>query len=290
MAARMRAVLAMALLACAGQAVAGEGEPGWLTRAKAEPARVEVRGDTLYYTGNISKASTQAFDAAVAGIAPGQLTRMVVSSGGGDTVEGRHVGRWVHRMGLVVEVDAICFSSCADYVFPAGRARVIRTDAWVGWHGNERQFAVLAARHGVTLAEEARRFVPPNTPTAQADAFVRELGESLAVTGKDEAEFYAELGLDDAFAVCAVGDELEERFGFTGRKGWGFSVEDMVRLGLDNTVYLGSGRYEQDSAGFLRYLARISAEDCRQLLPPPTPSPGHCAYAPASRALRPCAG
>jgi hypothetical protein len=109
------------LLACAGQAVAGEDEPGWLTRAKAEPARVEVRGDTLYYTGNISKASTQAFDAAVAGVAPGQLTRMVVSSGGGDTVEGRHVGRWVHRMGLVVEVDAICFSSCADYLFPAGQ-------------------------------------------------------------------------------------------------------------------------------------------------------------------------
>jgi hypothetical protein len=272
---RMWAVLAMALLACAGPAAAGEGEPDWLVRAKAEPARIEVRGDTLYYTGNFSKASTLAFDAAVAGIAPGQLTRLVVSSGGGDTVEGRHVGRWVHRMGLVVEVDAICFSSCADYVFPAGRARVIRTDAWVGWHGNERQFAVLAARHGVTLADEMRRFVPPNTPTAQADAFVRELGESLAVTGKDEADFYAELGLDDAFAVCAVGDELEERFGFTGRKGWGFSVEDMVRLGLANTVYLGSGRYEQDSAGFLRYLARISAEDCRQLLPPSTPSPDH---------------
>jgi len=29
--------------------------------------------------------------------------------------------------------------------------------------------------------------------------------------------------------------------------------------GLANTVYLGSGRYVQDSAGFLRYLARISA-------------------------------
>ena len=94
------------------------------------------------------------------------------------------------------------------------------------------------------------------------------------MTGKDEADFYAELGLDDAFAVCAVGDVLEERPGFTGRNGWGFSVADMVRLGLANTVYLGSGRYEQDSAGFLRYLARISAEDCRQLLPPSTPSPG----------------
>lgn len=268
----VRAGLALALLACVGAAVAGEAEPAWLTRAKAEPARVEVRGDTLYYSGNLSAASTNVFDAAVAGIEPGQLTRLVVSSGGGDTIEGRHVGRWVQRMGLVVEVDAICFSSCADYLFPAGRARVIRADAWVGWHGNERQFDVLAARHGVPLADELRRFVPPNTPPAQADAFVRDLVARIAETRQDEADFYAQLGLDDAFAVCAVGDELEQRFGFTGRKGWGFTVEDMVRLGLANTVYIGSGRYELDSAGFARYLARISADDCRQLLQTPTSS------------------
>jgi len=271
----MRASLALALLACAGAATAGEDEPAWLTRAKAEPARVEVRGDTLYYSGNLSAASTNVFDAAVAGVGPGQVTRWVASSGGGGTIEGRHVGRWVQRMGLVVEVDAICFSSCADYLFPAGRARVIRADAWVGWHGNERQFDVLAARQGMPLADSLRRFVPPNTPKSQADAFVRDLVARIAETRQDEADFYAQLGLDDAFAVCAVGDEPEQRFGFTGRKGWGFSVEDMVRLGMANTVYLGRGRYEKDSAGFKRYLAQISADDCRQLLQTPTPSPEH---------------
>jgi hypothetical protein len=97
-------------------------------------------------------------------------------------------------------------------------------------------------------------------------AIVRDFLASIAVTGKDEAAFYAELGLDDAFAVCAVGDELEQRFGFAGRKGWGFSVEDMVSLGLANTVYLGRGRYERDSTRFRRYLAQISADDCRDLM------------------------
>ena len=33
------------------------------------------------------------------------------------------VGRWVRGRALVVEVDVICSSSCADDVFPAGRAR-----------------------------------------------------------------------------------------------------------------------------------------------------------------------
>lgn len=169
-------------------------------------------------------------------------------------------------MGVVVEVDTICFSSCADYVFPAGRARVIRADAFVGWHGNERQFAVLAARHGVSLADELRRFAPKELSTEQQDAFLRELSETLKVTQKDEATFYAQLGLNDAFAVCAVGDEPEERFGFAGRKGWGFSIDDMALLGLTDTVYLGDGSYEKDSAGFRKYLVQISARECLALL------------------------
>lgn len=76
---------------------------------------------------------------------------------------GRHVGRWVRDMGLVVEVDVICFSSCADYIFPAGRARVIRADAFVGWHGNERTFHVQAARKGIRLEDQLAQYVPKDT-------------------------------------------------------------------------------------------------------------------------------
>lgn len=234
--------------------------------AKTEPAMVRVQGDTLYYTGNFSAASTKAFDAAVAGIRKGQLTRLVIYSGGGDTVAGRHVGRWVRDMGLVVEVDVICFSSCADYVFPAGRARVIRTDAFVGWHGNERQFSVIAERQGEPLNNILRRFAPADAPKAAVDAFVKELSDSIAITQKDEAEFYASLGLSDAFAVCAVGDEVEKRFGFTGKKGWGFSINDMLRLGMNNITYLGDGAYEKNSARVKEYLVTITADDCLALL------------------------
>ncbi len=144
--------------------------PPDIERARAEPASVRVQGDTVYYTGNFSAASTAVFDAAVAGVPRGQLTRLVISSGGGDTVAGRHVAAWVRDRALVVEVDVICFSSCANYVFPAGRARVIRADAFVGWHGNERQFELLAARRGVSLEEEVGRFVPASATPGRGHA------------------------------------------------------------------------------------------------------------------------
>jgi hypothetical protein len=263
------AALAVGLLGLAGAALADSApkpSPPEIERARAEPALVRVQGDTLYYTGNLSKASSAAFDATVAGIRRGQLTRLVISSGGGDTVEGRHVGRWVRDRALVVEVDVICFSSCADYVFPAGRARVIRADAFVGWHGNERQFEVLAARTGVSVADQLAAVVPADVAPGPRAAFVQEALRSMAVTGKDEAEFYASLGLSDAFAVCAVGDVLEKRPGYAGQIGWGFSLNDMARLGLPNTVYLGEGRYERDSARVRRYLVPITADDCLALL------------------------
>jgi hypothetical protein len=245
---------------------APQQRPADIERASAEPAQMRVLGDTVYYTGNLSKASSGAFDVAVTGLARGQVTRLVISSGGGDTVAGRHVGRWVRDMALVVEVDVICFSSCADYVFPAGRARVIRGDAFVGWHGNERQFEVLAARQGVTLSEELGRYAPKDLAPEQQAAVVQEFLQSIAVTRQAEADFYASLGLSDAFAVCAVGDALERRPGYAGQKGWGFSLDDMARLGLKNTVYLGAGRYEQDSMRFRQYLVPLGADDCLALL------------------------
>jgi hypothetical protein len=263
------ALLAACLMATAWTARAGEApkpRPPEIERARAEPAVVRVQGDTIYYTGNFSKASTAAFDAAVAGVRRGQLTRLVISSGGGDTVEGRHVGRWVRDMALVVEVDVICFSSCADYVFPAGRARVIRADAFVGWHGNERTFHVQAARDGKRLEDLLSAYVPNEASPEQRAAFFRDFAETTKVTQKDEADFYATLGLNDAFAVCAVGDVLEKRPGYAGQIGWGFSLADMARLGLTNTVYLGEGRYERDSARFRQNLVLITADDCLALL------------------------
>jgi hypothetical protein len=263
------ALLAACLMVTALTARASETpkpRPPEIERARAEPAVVRIQGDTVYYTGNMSKASSAAFDAAVAGVRRGQVTRLVISSGGGDTIEGRHVGRWVRDMALVVEVDVICFSSCADYVFPAGRARVIRADAFVGWHGNERQFNVLAARTGVSVADQLAKIPPADVAPGPRAAFVQEALRSFALTQKDEAEFYASLGLNDAFAVCAVGDVLEKRPGYAGQIGWGFSLADMARLGLTNTVYLGEGRYERDSSRFRQYLVPLSADDCLALL------------------------
>jgi hypothetical protein len=73
-------------------------------------------------------------------------------------------------------------------------------------------------------------------------------------------------GINDAFAVCAVVDVLEKRPNGAGRRGWGFSTNGMVSLGLNPTVYLGDGAYETHYRGFRKYLALLGADECRSML------------------------
>ncbi len=261
----IRSFAALAVLAATAQVAQGATPPELLAAA-ADPPVVEVRGDTVYYTGGFKNATSHVFDTAVAKLQRGHVTRIVIRSGGGDTVAGRSVGKWVRDMGLVVEVDQICFSSCADYVFPAGRARVIRAGAFVGWHGNERQMILLAQRRGTSVEEEFLKLLPPALTGSERDRvrgdIAREVKQWRATSLVDEQAFYRSLGLDDAFAVCAVGDVLGSR-ATADTRGWGFSIADMVRLGLSNTVYLGDGVYEQDSALFRKYLVPITEAECR---------------------------
>jgi hypothetical protein len=260
-------------LALAWGAFAHAEVPPDLDAAKTEPAVVRVEGDTVYFTGHISEASADAFAKAVASLERGQVTRLVVSSRGGDTVPGRRIGQWVHDMGLLVEVEKVCFSSCANYIFPAGRGRVVRADSFVGWHGNERAFEVNARRSGKTLEEFVRPMMQPwlekstlaDREGLDADAyFTRQIGAMRQSIG-EEGKYFAKLGLDDAFAACGVGDVLEKRPGFKDQWGWGFSIADMEKLGLAHTSYLGDGAYEANSR-FQKFLVPLTAEECRSLL------------------------
>ena len=203
----------------------------------------------------------------------GQITRLVVSSGGGDTVPGRRIGQWVYDMGLLVEVDKVCFSSCANYIFPAGRGRVIRADSFVGWHGNERAFEVDARRAGKTLDEFMRPMMEPSLEKStrkerdglSVDAYFAHQIDGMRQSIAEEGEYFAQLRLDDTFAACGVGDVLERRPGFKDQRGWGFSIADMERLGLAHTSYLGDGAYEANRR-FRTYLVPLTAEECVSLL------------------------
>lgn len=99
--------------------------------APKEPV-VTLQNGTLVYDGALRPDSLERIQAV---LGPARVTKLIIRSGGGEVIGAMKVARWVRDSGLDVEVDGMCFSSCANYIFPAGRHKYIVGEGIVGWHG-----------------------------------------------------------------------------------------------------------------------------------------------------------
>ncbi len=89
--------------------------------------------ETVTYQGDISSTQNRDFFKRVQDRA---IDRLVITSAGGEVEAGIELGLWVFKQQLTLEVRDYCFSSCANYVFPAAARKIIRPNAVVAWHGN----------------------------------------------------------------------------------------------------------------------------------------------------------
>lgn len=258
----MRALIFTAALLAASPAMADEtaGKPS----TDAKPI-VRIDGDTLTYIGGINAAGLDALSEAVRHLPRGQVTKMVVNSGGGDTKVGLYIGTIVADLKPDLTIETGCFSSCANFIAPAAASITIRENAFLGWHGNDRGFEIVAAQKGVSIREHLRSMVSGQAAggkDADIDAFLDEAVPTLERLIVQEAAFYERIGLpNDTFAVCGVGDRFESSLS-GDQLGWGFSIADMARLGLPPVRYEGPGPYEKNPA-FQRWLIQLTPEDCK---------------------------
>ncbi len=228
---------------------------------------IRAEGDTVFYTGLIGPDSGGAFLASVESAAG--LRRLVINSGGGDTIAARIIGRWVAEHQLDVEVVGGCFSSCANYIFVAGRNKVINKNAFVGWHGSEFQYdAVAVSTPQKTAAELLEEEVREAMAAAIADgempdeADVAEQVARLLASRAEEAEFFRDIGIDIELTVYGHHPKNLPVIEASGKDGWTYSVADMARFGVTDVLYLGPGRY-QDSTSVQKYLVVLPVHaDC----------------------------
>lgn len=133
---------------------------------------------------------------------------LAIESPGGDVNLGMDLGELVHENQLDVKVvNSGCHSSCANYVFTAGRRKVITEGATVTWHGSALQRSLNA------LSRAQRR----------PGSLIRRSINQLKARQK---EFFERIGVDARITI--VGQDLNCRCV------WALSAEDMARFGLDN--------------------------------------------------------
>lgn len=201
------------------------GSPGAddLTVAGGKEAIISIEGTTVTYRGPITEENTQLFLDLVKGK---DLKTLVITSGGGDINTGMDMGRWIFENKVDVVVEGMCMSSCANYIFTAGKKKLIRPGAIVAWHGNALQNGGDWEKSFLRSIQEALNGLPPEERDKVDTAKAMEGAmEYIRECKRKQAAFFQEIGVDEY--VCRVGSEE-----YGARDFFILSVEDMERFGI----------------------------------------------------------
>jgi hypothetical protein len=86
-----------------------------------------------------------------------RVRHLVVTSEGGSEFQALRIGEVLAQRGVNVYVLGYCMSACANFIFVAGRQRLLIGDAAVGYHGSE----ISAMRDEPRLRADLEASLPP---------------------------------------------------------------------------------------------------------------------------------
>jgi hypothetical protein len=115
------------------------------------------------------------------------VQRIVVNSFGGNAEEGLNMGELLRSHGVDVEVNDVCVSSCANYIFTSGRRKILNQGV-VGFHGN------ISATITIAKSETVEDLKKSGLSDAQINDVLAHYGE----IAKKEAAFFSSLGISQA--------------------------------------------------------------------------------------------
>ncbi|WP_217877010.1 hypothetical protein [Pseudoalteromonas shioyasakiensis] len=186
-----------------------------------EQQTVWLEGDTIYYESSLSKESNDAlFKLYVENNKV--VDKISIKSKGGEINLGLDLGNFIFDKNLNVEVTSYCLSSCANYVFTAGRIKYVEGDAVIGFHGGassmEFDMSELDALSDSAREKAKEQF---NNYLAQAaireQTFFKKIGVNQRITTYGQDHKYADLE--------------QQNFG-----GWYYPKESLNKLGVQNIV------------------------------------------------------
>ena len=208
-------------------------------------SQIKIVNNYIYYKGVINEQNFLKFKNLIDANSQ-NIKKVIINSEGGDTVHGRAMGDLIFDNNLDVEVENLCFSSCANYIFTAGNRKIIQKDAIVGFHGNEHQIFFTKAP-SQSIYEALKSELKVAMQQSQADnlaideANLEEQTKKFLQMLDDEKAFYKKIGVNVALPIYAIENLLDSNnsqyFGFT------LSIEDFSKFGVKNISYLGKNYF-----------------------------------------------
>ena len=161
----------------------------------------------IFIRGAIAKSTAVEFRRLVEQARP---SKVLLKSSGGDVEAAIEIANIIRSRGMDVEVIGECFSSCANYLFPAGKNKVISGSGIVAWHGN--------VNHLLYLHNTGKKPIDPKNLVA------------VIKQAELESAYFESIGVNQF--ICWFG-KIQP---FSVKHYYFLSVRDMERFGLRNVV------------------------------------------------------
>lgn len=251
------------LLLLAGAASAQAAEPTPAFDLSSIVTHVRLTADRIEYSGLITREANAGVFELYQSAEP-KPQALLIESQGGSADAGMELGDWLFETGLQVQIDTYCFSSCANYVFPAARTRLLAPHASLMWHGGVTQPITRDELVGVLeetldgLSEEERQQL---LREHSRDELLQQLQQSLAAIVARESYFFRKLGVDQRITMLGHLYEHELLEGAGHYMGWDFSLEDMARLGIRHIAIKGGAAWEPEFPVRGQKIYRIRLDD-----------------------------
>lgn len=169
-------------------------------------------------------------------------TTILIESNGGGAAAAMQLANWMLDHELDVRVNTFCYSSCANYIFLAGRNKLLAPHASLMWHGGVMQPIDRPELEHVlddmlsALEPEAREAVLAERPRA---LLLEQLETSRLELIARETRFFDRIGVDERITVLGHLFERELLAHDHDYAGWDVSLEDLQKLGVRGIQVIG---------------------------------------------------
>jgi hypothetical protein len=187
------------------------------SNASVAPPDIRVDGDVIYFFGLLNPEVTKAV---TPHIVSGKYKTLRITSPGGDVLSAMDFGALVYDYGLNVTVDKECQSSCANYIFPAGKSKTIESDSLIVWHGDARQRDFLEK---LKTLESKAKAIGMNKMSSVEQSELKHFRHMI----EKQDVFYKKIGIDGS--IARIGQEIDLPV-----QQWAMPAETMAAFGISN--------------------------------------------------------
>ena len=161
---------------------------------------ISLNGSTVIFNGPTSAKNARAFAEFVK--ENDFVTRLQITSNGGDVFGGMAIGNIVHQHKLDVEVHDYCVSSCANYIATAANKVIVKNNGLIGWHGGSLQ--PIFSSFDIPIYT---KFIL----TLSGKDWEQEHQQYLKKWHQQEADFFQKVGVDQMITVIGLMPGFKER-------------------------------------------------------------------------------